>query len=253
LDRVGVTYASKGRPGLLAVDDVSLEVRDNEFITIVGPSGCGKSTLLRLVAGLQMPSAGQVTVSGKRVVQPGGDIGMVFQKATLLDWRTAIENVLLPVEFLKLDYANYRARASSLLELLGLRDFKDHYPRALSGGMQQRVGIGRALISDPRILLMDEPFGALDALTREELSLELLRIWEERRKTVLFVTHSIPEAVLLANRVVVMTARPGRVAGVIEVPLPRPRTLAMEFSEEFRTASEAIRALVYTEHHPVPA
>lgn len=242
---VTVRYQSKQQPDVLAVDRISLDIADNEFVTIVGPSGCGKSTLLRLVAGLQSPTAGELIVAGKRVAQPGGDIGMVFQKATLLDWRTALENVLLPVEFLKRDLGPYKAKAESLLGMLGLNDFKHHYPRALSGGMQQRVGIGRALISDPRILLMDEPFGALDAMTREELSLELLRIWEEQRKTVLFVTHSIPEAVLLANRVVVMTPRPGRIADVVKVSLPRPRTLAMEFSEEFRSASDKIRELIY--------
>jgi NitT/TauT family transport system ATP-binding protein len=250
LDDVSLVYRSRRRGDLVALDRVSFGVTDNEFVTIVGPSGCGKSTLLRLIAGLLPPTAGRVEVDGQPVTRPRHDVGIVFQSAVLLEWRTALENVLLPVEFLKLDRRQYLPRARELLALVGLAGFEDHYPRALSGGMQQRVGICRALIADPRVLLMDEPFGALDAMTREELSLELLRIWEERKKTVLFVTHAIPEAVLLANRVVVMTARPGRVAAVVPVNLPRPRTLDMEFSREFREASDAIRALIYARPRP---
>jgi NitT/TauT family transport system ATP-binding protein len=169
----------------------------------------------------------------------------VFQSPLLLEWRTAFHNVLLPVEFLRLDAGQYRARALALLELAGLKGFEDHYPRSLSGGMQQRVAICRALIADPRVLVMDEPFGALDALTREELSFELLRLWGERKKTVVFVTHSIYEAVLLSSRVVVMTARPGKVAGIVDVPLSRPRTPDMEFTPEFKEASETIREIIY--------
>ncbi len=245
LDSVSLTYRSRGQGEVTALEEMSLDVRDNEFITIVGQSGCGKSTLLRLVSGLLAPTTGTIELAGRPVTGPRSDVGIVFQSAVLLPWRTVLENVLLPIEFLKLDTGKYEARARELLALVGLKGFESAYPRALSGGMQQRVSISRALVSDPRILLMDEPFGALDAMTREELSFELLRIWDERKKTVLFVTHSIPEAVLLANRVVVMTPRPARVAKIIEVNLPRPRTLEMEFSDEFRKATDEIRELIY--------
>ena len=211
LDSVSLIYKSRGQKELTALQSMSLDVRDEEFITIVGQSGCGKSTLLRLVSGLLAPTTGTIELAGRPVTGPRSDVGIVFQSPVLLPWRTALENVLLPIEFLKKDLAQYETRARELLTLVGLKGFENGYPRALSGGMQQRVSISRALVSDPRILLMDEPFGALDAMTREELSFELLRIWEERKKTVLFVTHSIPEAVLLANRVVVMTPRPARV------------------------------------------
>jgi NitT/TauT family transport system ATP-binding protein len=224
---------------------MAFAVGDNEFLSIVGPSGCGKSTLLRLIAGLVEPTSGLVAFDGAPVTGPRRDVGMVFQSPLLLEWRTVLQNVLLPIEFLRLPVRDFRQRAYDLIELAGLKGFEDHYPRSLSGGMQQRVGICRALVADPRVLVMDEPFAALDALTREELSFELLKIWEERKKTVVFVTHSIHEAVLLSNRVVVMTPRPGRVAGIIDIPLPRPRTAAMEFSAEFKAASETIRELIY--------
>jgi NitT/TauT family transport system ATP-binding protein len=245
LDSVSLTYRSRGQGEVTALEEMNLDVSDNEFITIVGQSGCGKSTLLRLVSGLLAPTTGNIELAGRPVIGPRSDVGIVFQSAVLLPWRTVLENVLLPIEFLKLDTRKYEARARELLALVGLKGFESAYPRALSGGMQQRVSISRALVSDPRILLMDEPFGALDAMTREELSFELLRIWDERKKTVLFVTHSIPEAVLLANRVVVMTPRPARVAKIIEVNLPRPRTLEMEFSDEFRKSTDEIRELIY--------
>ena len=244
LDGVSLAYRGRRHADVVALRELSFDVQDKEFLSIVGPSGCGKSTLLRLIAGLLGPTSGRVEFEGVAVTGPRRDVGIVFQIPLLLDWRTSLENVLLPIEFLRLDVAQYRERARDLLALAGLKGFEDHYPRALSGGMQQRVGICRALIADPRVLVMDEPFGALDALTREELSFELLRIWEERKKTVVFVTHSIPEAVLLSNRVVVMTPRPGRVAGIVDVPLPRPRATAMEFSSEFRAASETIRELI---------
>jgi NitT/TauT family transport system ATP-binding protein len=224
---------------------MSFDVKEKEFLSIVGPSGCGKSTLLRLIAGLFMPTCGCVQVDGRPVTGPRRDVGIVFQSPLLLEWRTAFHNVLLPVEFLRLNVEHYRARALELLDLAGLKGFEEHYPRSLSGGMQQRVGICRALIADPRVLVMDEPFGALDALTREELSFELLRLWGERKKTVVFVTHSIYEAVLLSSRVVVMTPRPGKVAGIVDVPLPRPRTSDMEFSPEFKEACESIREIIY--------
>lgn len=224
---------------------MSFAVEEKEFLSIVGPSGCGKSTLLRLIAGLLATTSGRIEFDGAEVTGPRRDVGIVFQSPLLLEWRTAFQNVLLPIEFLRLNVDDFRQRAHELLDLAGLKGFEHHHPRSLSGGMQQRVGICRALIADPRVLVMDEPFGALDALTREELSFELLRIWEERKKTVVFVTHSIDEAVLLSNRVVVMTPRPGKVAGIVEVRLPRPRTPEMEFSPEFRAASEAIRRLIY--------
>ena len=249
---VSLTYQLRDKSELVALQSMSLDVHDKEFIAIVGRSGCGKSTLLRLVSGLLTPTSGTIELDGKPVAGPRDDVGIVFQSPVLLPWRSAMENVLLPIEFLKKDPAEYQERAKELLALVGLKGFENGYPRSLSGGMQQRVSISRALISDPRILLMDEPFGALDAMTREELSFELLRIWDERKKTVLFVTHSISEAVLLASRVVVMSPRPARVARIIDINLPRPRTLDMEFSDEFRRASDEIRDLIYSKNESQP-
>ncbi|MEX2145824.1 MAG: ABC transporter ATP-binding protein, partial [Candidatus Rokuibacteriota bacterium] len=207
-----------------------------ELVALVGPSGCGKSTLLRIVAGLRPPTSGTATVAGRAVRRPIPEVGMVFQAPVLLRWRTIRDNVLLPAELSGLDAGRYRGRASELLDLVGLGDFGDKLPHELSGGMQQRASICRALLLDPPLLLMDEPFGALDAMTRDEMNLELLRVWGESgtaRKTIVFVTHSIPEAVFLADRVVVMTPRPGRVAEIFEVPLPRPRTVASRAAPEF--------------------
>ncbi|HEU4440212.1 MAG TPA: ABC transporter ATP-binding protein, partial [Methylomirabilota bacterium] len=212
-----------------ALSDVSLRVGRGELIAVVGPSGCGKSTLLRIIAGLRPPSRGRVEVDGQPVVRPLRSVGMVFQAPVLLRWRTIESNVLLPAELSGLDPRAYWARAGELLALVGLADFAQKLPRELSGGMQQRASLCRALLLDPPLLLMDEPFGALDAMTRDEMNLELLRVWGEgsrERKTIVFVTHSIPEAVFLADRVIVMTPRPGRLAGVFPVPLPRPRTVA---------------------------
>ena len=245
MNDVSVTYSSRGQKDLIALESFCLEIQDEEFVAIVGQSGCGKTTLLRLVSGLLRPTAGTIELDGRSVRGPRSDVGIVFQSPVLLPWRTALDNVLLPIEFLKRDRELFEPRARELLALVGLKGFENGYPRSLSGGMQQRVSISRALVSDPRVLLMDEPFGALDAMTREELSFELLRIWNERKKTILFVTHSIPEAVLLANRVVVMTPRPARVARIVEVNLPRPRTIEMEFSHEFRRATDEIRELIY--------
>jgi NitT/TauT family transport system ATP-binding protein len=229
----------------VALAGVDLCVADNEFVTLVGPSGCGKTTLLRMLAGLVLPTRGTIRMDGQEVTGPSQEIGLVFQAPVLMPWRTVLDNVLLPVEILRLDRERYRPRALELLELVGLKGFEAQYQRELSGGMQQRVSLCRALVTDPRVLLMDEPFGALDAMTREVLSWELLRIWEGYRKTVVFVTHSIPEAVLLADRVVVMTPRPGRVAEVLAVELPRPRTTEMTFSPAFQACSERIRALIF--------
>jgi NitT/TauT family transport system ATP-binding protein len=245
LDGVGKRFVTRGGDEVVALTDVSLEIKPNEFVCLVGPSGCGKSTLLRLVAGLLAPSAGTVTIGGSRVTEPRADTGIVFQAPTLLPWATVLDNVLFPVDMMgKLDDAA-RRRARALLDLVGLAGFEGKYPRELSGGMQQRAGICRALVHDPDILLMDEPFGALDALTREELTMEVLRIWREQPKTILFVTHSIPEAVLLADRVVVMSARPGRISEVIEVALPRPRDFDMEARHEFQSATHRVRELIF--------
>lgn len=230
---------------VVALDNASLEVQRNQFICLVGPSGCGKSTLLRLVGGLIAPSEGQVRIEGDVVEGPRADSGIVFQAPTLLPWASILENVLFPSRMMNICDENAIARAHHLLELTGLSDFAQNYPRELSGGMQQRAGICRALVHDPSILLMDEPFGALDALTREDLTLELLRLWTEQPKTILFVTHSIPEAVLLADRVVVMSPRPGRVAEVIDVNLPRPRNFDMEADDHFQECTQRIRRLIF--------
>ncbi|HXG05433.1 MAG TPA: ABC transporter ATP-binding protein [Candidatus Binatia bacterium] len=247
IELVGVSKTFRSREGdrVHALEDISLRVEPEEFVSLVGPSGCGKSTLLRLVGGLTLPTRGVVWVRGAEVREPFPDAGFVFQSAVLLPWRTVLDNVLFSIEMLGHRREAYRDRALALIELAGLGGFERRYPWELSGGMQQRVAICRALVHDPSLLLMDEPFGALDAMTREEMSLELLRIWGERRKTILFVTHSIPEAILLSDRVVVMTPRPGRVARVLEIELPRPRTVDMEFDERFRKASDEIRSLIF--------
>jgi NitT/TauT family transport system ATP-binding protein len=244
LDGVSMVYGSRGRGAVTALDDLNVRVDEGEFVTLVGPSGCGKSTILKLVAGLLQASAGQVKIHGQSVRGPRREMGFVFQTPVLLPWRTVRDNVLLPIEMLGQPVKEHVAAADALLEKVGLGGFEKAHAWELSGGMQQRVGICRALIHDPEVLLMDEPFAALDAMTRETIGLELMRIWEERRKTVLFVTHSIPEAVLLADRVVVMTPRPGRIASVIPIDLPRPRTVEMEYDERFKEAALEIRALI---------
>jgi NitT/TauT family transport system ATP-binding protein len=252
LDGVEKTYRTRRGDVVRAVEDVTLHVAENEFVTLVGPSGCGKSTLLRLVAGLTPATRGAIRVRDTAVREPFPDVGFVFQQPVLLPWRSVLDNVLFSVEMLGQPPRQYRKQAADLLELTGLGGFETKYPRELSGGMQQRVAICRALLPDPSLLLMDEPFGALDAMTREEMSLELLRVWEERRKTILFVTHSIPEAILLADRVVVMTARPGRIARVLTIDLPRPRTMELEFDPRFKAASDEVRRLIFARRVPVP-
>src|SRR5690606_31981467 len=237
-------FVSKRGETVQALDHISFDVDEGEFVSIVGPSGCGKSTLLKIIAGLIPASAGHVLIGGQRVAGPRSDIGFVFQQPVLLPWRTVKANVMLPVEVLKLDRRAGERRAADLLETVGLSNFANHYPMELSGGMQQRVGIARALVHDPVLLLMDGPFGALDAMTREHMTLELLNIWSACRKTVLFVTHSIAEAVFLADRVVTMTARPGRVAEVVTIDLPRPRDLALMNTPEFGRYVSHIRALL---------
>lgn len=230
-----------GDASLLALHDVNLDIRGGEFVAVVGPSGCGKSTMLRVVAGLIPPGSGEVWIGGSRVRGTRRDIGIVFQSPVLFPWRTVLENVLLPIDVQELHRRDNLAKARELLALVGLRDFETRYPAELSGGMQQRVGIARALAHDPSILLMDEPFGALDAMTREHMNVELQRLWQSRTKTVLFITHSISEAVFLADRVVVMTPRPGRIAEVIEITLPRSRSLDMMSTAPFGDYVRRIR------------
>jgi len=208
-----------------ALRGIDLEVADGEFVAVVGRSGCGKSTLLRLVAGLLPPTTGEVRVSGERVTQPRRDIAMMFQRPALLPWRTVLDNVLLPVQIFGWRKSAHRDRAYELLELAGLAGFEKRQPHELSGGMQQRVALCRALIANPRVMLMDEPFSALDALTREELAGELQRVHMDNGATIVFVTHSIDEAVLLADRVVVLSPRPGRIREILDIKIPRPRTL----------------------------
>ncbi len=226
LSRVDQTFARRGTRPVKALSDVSFSIARHEFVAVLGPSGCGKSTLLRLIAGLIKPSLGTVEIYGQPVTEPRDEIGIVFQRPTLLPWFNVLENVTFPMRH---KYGRVTGqelkRGRELLDLVGLGDFHLKRVDELSGGMQQRVGIARALLLDPDILLMDEPFSALDALTREEMSFELLRIWTERPKTVLFITHSIPEALLLADRIIIMTPRPGGIQEELAVPLGRPRTI----------------------------
>jgi NitT/TauT family transport system ATP-binding protein len=225
-------YTSQDGP-VEALRDLSFTIADGEFITIVGHSGCGKSTLLKIIAGLLPISSGTVLVRDRHITGPLSDVGMVFQRPVLLKWRSIFDNVMLPIEMLHLPRAEGADRARDLLKLAGLTEFSRHYPGQLSGGMQQRAAICRALVHDPSLLLMDEPFGALDVMTREDMNLELLKIWSQRQKTTLLVTHSISEAVFLADRVVVMTPRPGMVAQIIDVPLPRPRAPETKLDPRF--------------------
>ncbi|MBI2359182.1 MAG: ABC transporter ATP-binding protein [Deltaproteobacteria bacterium] len=227
-----------------ALERISFEVDGGDFVSIVGPSGCGKSTLLKIIAGLLPMTSGRVSVSNKAVDGPLEHVGMVFQAPVLLKWKTVVENIMLPVEFARLDRKVYLEKAQALIRLVGLPGFEEMYPHQLSGGMQQRVSLCRALVTDPQILLMDEPFGALDAMTRDELDLELLRIWGERKKTVLFVTHNIQEAVFLSDYVVVMSPRPGRVIEKLGIDLKRPRTIEMMSSGKFGEHTLQIRALL---------
>ncbi|MCC8242695.1 ABC transporter ATP-binding protein [Saccharothrix luteola] len=223
VERVSRVFEGK-RGHVLALDGIDFEVGEHEVVAVIGRSGCGKSTLLRIVAGLLAPTRGRVLVAGEPVTRPRRDISVMFQRPALLPWRSVLGNVLLPVEVLGLDRRRHVARAHELLELVGLQRFATRLPHELSGGMQQRVALCRSIIQSPAVLLMDEPFSALDALTRTELSGELQRIWREQPLTVVFVTHSVEEAVVLADRVVVLTSRPGRLRKLVDVGLPRPRT-----------------------------
>lgn len=227
-----------------ALKDVQFDIGEGEFVSFVGRSGCGKTTLLKVVAGLLPYEAGNVIVRGEKVSKPVDGVGMVFQTPTLLPWRKNLQNVLLPIEMMEKNVEDYTKTALDLLELTGLKGFEDKYPFELSGGMQQRVSICRALIHEPQILLMDEPFGALDALTRDELNLELLRIWEKKKKTVIFITHSIPEAVFLSDRVMVMSPRPGRVIHEERIELSRPRTSRDREEEKYSRYLATIRRAI---------
>jgi NitT/TauT family transport system ATP-binding protein len=227
------TYKTQRGEVLSALQNVSLEVEKGDFVSVVGPSGCGKSTLLKILAGLIPYSGGVVQVEGSRVSGPSRRAGVVFQDPLLLEWRTVAENIMLPIQVLRLPYSEYVGRCGELLQMSGLENFADSYPSELSGGMQQRVAICRALIFDPEVLLMDEPFGALDAMTRDYMNLELLRLWQQSNKTIFLITHSISEAVFLSDRVYVMSPRPGTIRDVAEITLPRPRTLDHTATVEF--------------------
>jgi NitT/TauT family transport system ATP-binding protein len=241
---LSVTYSSS-RGAIVAVQGLSASLAGGELLSVLGPSGCGKSTLLKVAAGLLPPSAGDVLINGSPVTGPRRDVGVVFQKATLLPWSTVLENVLLPIRNLGLDAAAGTRKATELLELVGIGGFAKHYPRELSGGMQQRVAIARALVHSPAILLMDEPFAALDAMSREHMMIELQRIREATRSSVLFITHSIPEAVFLSDRIIVMSQRPGRVVEELTVDLPGPRTVTTMLEPEFIARTAQLREIFF--------
>lgn len=240
IHNLGMVFTSK-QGSVHTLEGVSFDVEEGEFICIVGPSGCGKTTLLRILAGLIPATTGVTKVNGDIVRGPQCNVGMVFQSPVLMAWRTVLSNIMLQVEVRRLDKEEYRKKALELIQLVGLTSFENNYPYQLSGGMQQRVSICRALIHDPALLLMDEPFGAIDALTREQMNLELQRIWMERKKTVIFVTHSIPEAVFLSDKVVVMSARPARLLRVFDSGLARPRSLDTMATPTFSSLVTDIR------------
>jgi NitT/TauT family transport system ATP-binding protein len=241
--RLNKTY-SNGNGGLRALRDLSFQIGERSFICIVGPSGCGKTTLLRLLAGLIQPTSGRVLFHGEPMLSPRRRIGFVFQDANLMPWRSAMQNVALPLELDQQPARVIQRKSIELLEMVGLGGFEESYPRDLSGGMAQRVAIARALIHNPELLLLDEPFGQLDALTREKLALELTRIYAACQVTVLMVTHSIPEAILLADRVIALSPRPGEVRLDLPVDLPRPRSMAMTFTPEFGSMVKEIRSAI---------
>jgi NitT/TauT family transport system ATP-binding protein len=245
LEGRGIRHRYSGAQGpLLALDRVSLAVGEGEFVAIVGPSGCGKSTLLRILGGLLAPSEGTVWLDGKRLTSPRRQVAYVFQDVNLMPWRTVLRNVTLPLEVAGVSRAQSEERAAGLLRLVGLTGFERIHPRALSGGMAQRVALARALVAEPEVLLLDEPFGSLDALNREQMNLELLRIWGARRVTAVMVTHDLQEAVFLADRVLVMSPRPGRIECEVAVNLPRPRTVDVMYTEFFGALSRRVREAV---------
>jgi NitT/TauT family transport system ATP-binding protein len=233
---------------LEAIRNVSFDVAASEFVSVLGPSGCGKSTLLMMVAGLVETTEGEISINGAPVTGPRPEIGVVFQQPVLLPWRTILDNVLFPIELLKLPRSKYVQRAMDLLAMAKIDDFAHHLPRQLSGGMRQRASICRALIHDPSILLMDEPFSALDAITRDEMGVELLRIWQANRKTVIFVTHSIREAAFLSDRVLVMGRRPATIIEEMAIDLPRPRQIAMMEDERFNQYVRRLRKAIEASH-----
>jgi len=245
--QVRKVYPSRSRHGqsILAIENITFDVMKGEFVSIVGPSGCGKSTLLRMLSGLLEVTEGEIRVNGESVCGPYGDIGIVFQTPTLLKWRSVKDNVLLPIEVLRRPRHEFVGRAEELLRMVGLWDFRNEYPFVLSGGMQQRVALCRALIHDPSLLVMDEPFAALDALTREEMNMELLKLWTERRKTIIFITHSISEAILLSDRVIVLSSRPATIDSIFSIDLPRPRTTDMQYLGSFQNYSSMIHERIY--------
>lgn len=244
IDRVSVTFPVMDGSNLIAVGPVSIEVESGSFVALLGPSGSGKSTLIRALAGLQSIANGKIRINDNPVTEPHPGVGMMFQDATLMPWRTVHDNIGLPLEMTELPKLQRDKRVHEILPLLGLDDFSEAHPGELSGGMAQRVALGRTLVQQPQVLLLDEPFGALDALTRETISLDLLRIWAEYQQTVMMVTHDINEAVLLSDRVIVLSQRPGTVVADIEVPLERPRTLEMIYTKPFiDTAKEVRRAI----------
>ncbi|MEP7063490.1 MAG: ABC transporter ATP-binding protein [Betaproteobacteria bacterium] len=246
IDGVSKTYQTADGP-VASLTPLTFDIREGEFLTIVGPSGCGKSTLLKMVAGLLPATTGTIALGGAKVDGPPDNVGIVFQSPVLLGWRNVLDNILLQIEMRKLPRARYVDKARALIETTGLAGFERKFPWQLSGGMQQRASICRALVHDPAVLLMDEPFGALDAMTRERMNLELQRIWSATRKTVLFITHSIPEAVFLADRVLVMSERPGSIAAIYDVELPRPRTLSVMADPAFVALTQKIRTHFYSQ------
>ena len=246
LTGVAKTYRT-GDGDVESLKPITFGIAAGEFMAIVGPSGCGKSTLLKMVAGLLPASRGRIALNGRDVSGPPDDVGIVFQSPVLLAWRSVLANVMLQIEMRHLPRGTYLPKARALLKMVGLQDFERKLPWQLSGGMQQRASICRALVHDPAVLLMDEPFGALDAMTRERMNLELQRIWYDTRKTVMFITHSIPEAVFLADRVLVMTERPGSIAAIYDVPLPRPRSLAVMGDPTFVALTQTIRKHFYSQ------
>ena len=233
-----------GNGGLEVLKDISLAARQQEFICIVGPSGCGKTTLLRVLGGLLEPTLGEVNLGGEKLARPRRRIGFVFQQANLMPWRTALENIVLPLELEGVPIAAAHEQAYELIELMALQGFEHSLPRDLSGGMAQRVAIARALVHEPELLLLDEPFGSLDALTRERMGTELLRVWDAQRATIIMVTHSISEAVLLADRVLVLSERPARIVLDLDVSLGRPRTLDLTYTPEFGRLASKVRAAI---------
>ncbi|HYG91411.1 MAG TPA: ABC transporter ATP-binding protein [Azospirillum sp.] len=246
----GVSKTYRTRDGEVpSLQPLTFDVREGEFLVVVGPSGCGKSTLLKMIAGLLPVTSGAIRIEGTEVKEPHDDVGIVFQSPVLLAWRSVLRNIMMPVEVRGLPRDEYLERARALIRMTGLQGFENKYPWQLSGGMQQRASLCRALVHDPKILLMDEPFGALDAMTRERMNIELQRIQHETGKTVLLITHSIPEAVFLADRVMVMTERPGAIAATYDVPLQRPRTLDVMGDPVFVKLTQTIRAHFFTQGH----